>query len=560
MRLRPWHTFAAFGACLVLVAAAVAGISATVLELAGSEARARHQADVEERVGLALWRIDSAAAPMVARESARSPEAFEPSAGGAPQLGEHVLLLFQFDEAGVLAAPRPAGVDGEAHRRRVEGLAERLRVDGLEKQIVKSARKVQLALAEPVDAGAWSFEREGRESPRRGKLELQRRTASVQQIAQSNSFDALAVQGERRPHPWMAAAPDESVMVPVWMGDVLLLARRVHVEGAVRIQGCLLDWEGIRRWLLGEVRDLLPDAELAPLSEGLDSADASRQLASLPALLRPGAVAPPTRASAAVRLILGVAWSGVLLAILAVGVLLAGTLSLSERRAAFVSAVTHELRTPLTTFRMYTEMLAEGMVADEGKRKRYLETLRTEARRLSHLVENVLAFARIERGRHGAKIEAVAAGELIDRARGLLEERAAQAGMRLAVGLGEAQRGLRVSADGAAVEQILFNLVDNACKYASGGGEPRIELRVEEAGARVAIRVQDRGPGIAADVRRRLFSPFSRSAEKAAGSAPGVGLGLALSRQLARVMKGDVRYEPRPGGGASFVLSLPAAR
>ncbi|MGI5864702.1 MAG: ATP-binding protein [Myxococcales bacterium] len=559
MRLRPWHTFAAFGACLALVAGAVAGISATVLDLARSEARARHQADVEERVRLALWRMDSAAAPIVARESARPPQAFEPPAGQASQLGEHVLLLFELDADGVLTAPRRAGAEGGAHRQRIARLAERRQLDALEKQLAKSARKVQLALAEPVEAGAWD-ERGAHKGAQRGKLELQRRTASVQQIALSNAYQALSIRQEERPRPWAMAAPDESVMVPVWIGDDLLLARRVHVDGVVRIQGSLLDWEGIRRWLLGEVRDLLPDAELAPLVDGADSTDASRQLASLPALLRPGVVARPARARATVRLVLGVAWSGVLLAILAVGALLVGTLSLSERRAAFVSAVTHELRTPLTTFRMYTEMLAEGMVADEGKRQRYLETLHGEARRLSHLVENVLAFARIERGRHGAKIEALAAGEVIERARQHLEERAAQAGMSMVVDVGDAQRGLLVSADAAAVEQILFNLVDNACKYAAKGGEPRIELSVEKAGARVTIRVQDRGPGIAADVRRRLFSPFSRSAEKAAGSAPGVGLGLALSRRLARAMKGDLRYEPRPGGGASFVLILRAAK
>ncbi len=75
--------------------------------------------------------------------------------------------------------------------------------------------------------------------------------------------------------------------------------------------------------------------------------------------------------------------------------MLRGVLALSERRASFVSAVTHELRSPLTTFRMYAEMLAEGMVRDEQQRDRYLSTLRQEADRLSHLVDNVLQYARL---------------------------------------------------------------------------------------------------------------------------------------------------------------------
>ena len=86
--------------------------------------------------------------------------------------------------------------------------------------------------------------------------------------------------------------------------------------------------------------------------------------------------------------------------------LLAGVVALSERRAAFVSSVTHELRTPLTTFRMYADMLARGMVPDAERRQQYLETLRTEAERLTHLVENVLSYARLERGRGGAAARA----------------------------------------------------------------------------------------------------------------------------------------------------------
>src|SRR5262245_32720620 len=152
-----------------------------------------------------------------------------------------------------------------------------------------------------------------------------------------------------------------------------------------------------------------------------------------------------------------------LLAVAAVMMLLHGALSLSERRGAFVSAVTHELRTPLTTFRMYTEMLADGIVADEEKRANYLATLRREAERLSHLVENVLAYARLERGSARSRVESFTVQELIERVKGRLAERAEQAEMNFSVKAKESELRTTVRADATAIEQILFNLIDNAC-------------------------------------------------------------------------------------------------
>jgi signal transduction histidine kinase len=111
-----------------------------------------------------------------------------------------------------------------------------------------------------------------------------------------------------------------------------------------------------------------------------------------------------------------------------------------------------------------------------------------------------------------------------------------------------------------AVEQILFNLVDNACKYAAEATDKTVQLRVDALHDSVAFQVADHGPGIAPDQQRRLFRPFSKSAQQAAHSAPGVGLGLALSRRLARRMGGDLRYEPTDTHGACFVLTLPVLR
>jgi len=367
----------------------------------------------------------------------------------------------------------------------------------------------------------------------------------------------------------------EGVMKAVWLDGELVLARRVSVGGREYVQGAWLDWPAIRQWLLESVKDLVPQADLVPVRpdtpadrSGWRSSDISslmgregymeepgRLLATLPARLVPGAVAPESEEGLSpLRLSLIVAWACVVLAGVAVAVLLWGTVALSERRAAFVSAVTHELRTPLTTFRMYSEMLAGGMVTEEAKRLRYLDTLRRESERLVHLVENVLSYARLERGRARGRTETVGLADLVGRIGPRLAERAGQAGFEFVT---ENGADATVRADPSAVEQILFNLVDNACKYAAGAADKRLHLVSEAAGGRALLKVCDHGPGISARDARRLFRPFSKSARDAANSAPGVGLGLALSRRLARDMGGDLTLIPRPGDGACFALSLP---
>ena len=111
--------------------------------------------------------------------------------------------------------------------------------------------------------------------------------------------------------------------------------------------------------------------------------------------------------------------------------------------------------------------------------------------------------------------------------------------------------------DASAVEQILFNLVDNACKYAVRGENKALEIEARTAAGRMQLLVRDHGPGISPGQRRRLFQPFRKSADEAARSAPGVGLGLALSRRLARDMGGELQFDNATAEGAAFVLSLP---
>lgn len=343
-----------------------------------------------------------------------------------------------------------------------------------------------------------------------------------------------------------------------WMGDALLLTRRVASSEREWIQGAWLDWTKLRLEMWDAVKDDFPAGRIAAAAASPSAGD--HMLASLPVQLIPGAVSflsmafwSPLKAS------LALAWICVLLAIAAVALVLRGMMALSERRASFVSSVTHELRTPLATFKLYSEMLADGMVKEEGKRQNYLETLTTEADRLGHLVENVLSYSRIERGKGPNALTSVTVSDLVRRIEPRLNQRALMAGMDFAVNVPPEIMPHAIRTDSGAVEQILFNLVDNACKYGHRDGTPgSVELCISKDRRHVSFAIRDYGPGIARSEEKELFLPFHKSALAAAHSKPGVGLGLALCRKLAHELRGTLEIDRTWRHGACFVLKLPA--
>jgi signal transduction histidine kinase len=147
--------------------------------------------------------------------------------------------------------------------------------------------------------------------------------------------------------------------------------------------------------------------------------------------------------------------------------------------------------------------------------------------------------------------------DLMERARQRIQEHAERCGLSLCYDAEERAARLKVSVDASAVEQILFNLVDNACKYAGNSDEGPVEVRARRDGSEAVLAVRDHGPGIPKAEARQIFRPFHKSAEDAANSSPGVGLGLALSRRLARSMGGELRLKQTGGNGACFELRLP---
>ncbi|HVP73423.1 MAG TPA: HAMP domain-containing sensor histidine kinase [Phycisphaerales bacterium] len=341
----------------------------------------------------------------------------------------------------------------------------------------------------------------------------------------------------------------------------LLLLRRVHIGAETVYQGILCDWPALQGALLDQIKDIFPEGRLHPEPNPSPALlESGRLLGSVPVTLEapcpPFALGRGAALLTPARTTLALAWLAVLGAILAAGMTLRSSILYGEKRSRFASAVTHELRTPLTTFRMYSEMLAEGMVRDDSQRQTYLRTLQQESGRLSTLVENVLTYARLEEGRQARHVQAMTTAELIARVRGVLQRRAEDAGMQLLIT--DRTSGANIRTDAEVIEQILFNLVDNACKYASESRQKRIEFDIDRAGDRLCMAVRDHGPGISAEHERAIFKAFDRGAHGPGDTIPGVGLGLALSRGLARDLGGDLTFErPDNGGGCRFALRIP---
>lgn len=255
-------------------------------------------------------------------------------------------------------------------------------------------------------------------------------------------------------------------------------------------------------------------------------------------------------------LALAVGALGVLLAAAALAVYVfrgfADELRTAGQRVSFVNQVSHELKTPLTNIRLYAELLGRKL-PEGGSERAYLDVIEREGRRLSRLINNVLTFGRESRGaearlslRPDTVDEAVV--RVIDAFRPSFEER----GMRIEAHL---DAGGAVMIDSDLIDQVVGNLLSNAEKYAASGLVVEVETGLE--GERAWVRVRDRGPGIAKADKPRLFRQFERFHVAVTDAVGGTGLGLYLSRVLARRHGGDLVLEETETG-CSFLFTLRA--
>ncbi len=233
-----------------------------------------------------------------------------------------------------------------------------------------------------------------------------------------------------------------------------------------------------------------------------------------------------------------------------------GEMRLAQKKASFVASVSHELKTPLTSISLFIDLLRRSRRPEPRKRDRYLALMAAETERLGRLINNVLDFSSLEKGRKRYSKRRV---DLARIASEVVE--ASESGSRGLASLSGVRRAGRmfVNADPEAMKQVLINLLSNAEKYSPEGKEIQVVVVREDRDTVVAAHVRDRGIGVAENDRERIFLEFVRVDDSLSARVPGTGLGLTIARRIARDHGGNLTCAGRDDGGSDFVLELPAA-
>ncbi len=228
-------------------------------------------------------------------------------------------------------------------------------------------------------------------------------------------------------------------------------------------------------------------------------------------------------------------------------------------KAKFLSMMSHDLRSPLTTIHGNADLLAKGILGTlSDEQAESVQAIRDACRMQMTMVNDLLDFARMESGRVQVQAGVVVVSEAVARAETLLRVQVSEAGLELDTTGCRGQ--VSAIADPDRLQQILLNLMTNAVKFTPAGG--KITMKCTSDGERTRINVCDTGVGITPEDLQRIFSPFVQLENSEASSAPsrGVGLGLAICRDLARAMGGEVTAESTVGAGSCFTVDLPAAQ
>ncbi|MEE9293757.1 MAG: HAMP domain-containing sensor histidine kinase [Phycisphaerae bacterium] len=413
----------------------------------------------------------------------------------------------------------------------------------------------------------------GREYDRRARNQQQLQSTSLPE--QACEHPAVALSNLRNLTDYDA---DDETLIPievskmtaVWIKDAsqdddqLIFVRSMTpgIEGLKFYQGFVVDWALLKKDLLGQLEGVdgeqMPEKiDIVPVTSA-ESSDSEYRISALPAAVVAHMPQEPEPPWTTTYLQLGVGWIAVLAILGGVGLGIQSLLSLAERRTQFAYAVTHELRTPLTTLRLYADMLAGGLVRPEDH-DRYVNTLNIEAERLSDLVDEVLEYARVENHKVRLDLRSVTVSEILDSIREHCAGRCGSAGKKLVV----ESNGLAsttVRTDPQLVRQVVTNLIDNACKYAREAQDPTITLRaVPQTGGKISFDIEDHGPGIPPNQRHNIFKPFRRASGDESHRPGGIGLGLVLARNWARLLHGrlELMTHNSPGRGACFRLTIP---
>lgn len=225
----------------------------------------------------------------------------------------------------------------------------------------------------------------------------------------------------------------------------------------------------------------------------------------------------------------------------------------AEMRSQFVSSVSHELKTPLTAIRMFAETLRFGRTKDQKAHTEYLETIVNESQRLTRLLNNVLDFSKIEKGKRIYHPEPASLYEVVKSAARTMEYPLKQQGFQLDISMEEGLPLAQVDRD--AMEQALLNLLHNAVKYS--GDSKKIGLHLKKKNTHALIQVADQGIGIPPQEKEKIFEKFYRAASPQNERIAGTGLGLALVSHIVEAHGGHLELESEPGKGSTFSIYIP---
>jgi PAS domain S-box-containing protein len=227
----------------------------------------------------------------------------------------------------------------------------------------------------------------------------------------------------------------------------------------------------------------------------------------------------------------------------------------NEAKSEFLAIMSHELRTPLNAILGYTDLLTLGIPQPlPGESREQAARIGTSARHLLRIIEQILAFSRIEAGHEEVSAEPVELCELVRETAALIEPLAEQKSLRFDVDLPDGP--LRTVTDAGKLRQILLNLLSNAVKFTDDGG---VGIEMRDAGGAAEFTVRDTGIGIAPAHLERVFEPFWQADRSRTRQAGGTGLGLSVTRRLAELLGGTVAASSVPGEGTTFRVTLPLA-
>jgi PAS domain S-box-containing protein len=228
----------------------------------------------------------------------------------------------------------------------------------------------------------------------------------------------------------------------------------------------------------------------------------------------------------------------------------------SQAKSEFLASMSHELRTPLNAIGGYAELLAMGIRGSlNADQAQDIARIRRSQQHLLTLINDVLNFAKVDAGQTEYHITAVPVDEALHDTESMIAPQIMKKGLRYS--REGVDKSAAVLADPEKMQQIVLNLLSNAVKFTDAGGT--ITLSSAPAGKCIEIRVTDTGPGISAEKLERIFDPFVQVDRRLNQPVPGVGLGLAISRDLAHAMNGEISVESVVGEGTTFTLSLPRA-